>query len=68
MYHVNGNDDIPNGLALCKTHHWLFHKGLLTVSSHYRVMVSGQIEVERPEGVVSGLRRREIILPGEARK
>ena len=32
------NDDVRNGLALCKIHHWLFDKGLISVDEHYRVL------------------------------
>jgi putative restriction endonuclease len=62
------NDDVRNGLALCKLHHWLFDRGLMTVDKHYRVKVSKTIEKEKPELIVSGMERKEIILPQEMEK
>jgi putative restriction endonuclease len=34
------NNDIRNGLALCKNAHWLFDNGLWTISDNYDVIVS----------------------------
>ncbi len=62
------NDDIRNGIALCKIHHWLFDKGLMSVDPHYRVIVSKSIERERPENIISRLHKNEIIMPEESVK
>jgi putative restriction endonuclease len=59
------NDDIRNGVALCKTHHWLFDKGLMSVAPHYRVIVSKTIEKEIPDKIVTNYSRNELILPNE---
>ncbi|MBJ6802718.1 HNH endonuclease [Geomonas propionica] len=37
------NDDVRNGLALCKLCHWAFDKGMMCVSSDYNVLTSRQI-------------------------
>lgn len=58
-----GIDDIRNGLALCKMHHWLFDRGILSIDSHYRVLVSKSIENEHPENIISHFHRQDIILP-----
>ena len=34
------NDDVSNGMALCRNHHWAFDQGLWTLSSNYDVLVS----------------------------
>ncbi len=34
------NNDLRNGLALCKNAHWLFDKGLWTISDQYRIIVA----------------------------
>ena len=34
------NDDVSNGMALCRNHHWSFDQGLWTLSSKYDVLVS----------------------------
>jgi putative restriction endonuclease len=62
------NDDIRNGMALCKTHHWLFDKGLMSVDPHYRVIVSKTIEKEIPDKIITNYSKNEIVLPGEAVK
>ena len=54
------NDDVRNGLALCKVHHWLFDKGLISVDEHYRTLVSGAIEEEEPDDPPWSLKAREI--------
>lgn len=38
------NNDIRNGFALCKNHHWCFDKGLITVDRQYRINVSSLVE------------------------
>lgn len=35
-----GNDSVRNGLALSKTVHWLFDRGILAVGDDYRIMES----------------------------
>jgi len=55
-------------MALCKTHHWLFDKGLICVDQHYRALVSKAIEKEEPERLVSRFRGREILLPDTAER
>ena len=67
-FHKFQNDDIRNGLALCKTHHWLFDRGLLTLDDSYRVMISPSIEEEMPRGAVTRFRKKEICLPREEEK
>jgi len=62
------NDDIRNGLALCKIHHWLFDRGIITSDERYRVLISPTVEDEEPSGVLTGLRRRELILPEKAER
>jgi len=34
------NNDVGNGIALCKNAHWLFDNGLWTLSDDYRVLVA----------------------------
>jgi len=36
---AGGRDVVPNGLALCKLHHWAFDSGWLSVSDNYEVLV-----------------------------
>jgi hypothetical protein len=48
----NGNDDIENGLALCKNAHWMFDEGLRSVRDDGRVVLSLQRFTENgPDGL-----------------
>ena len=48
----NGNDDIANGLALCKNAHWMFDEGLWSVRGDGRVLLSPQRFTENgPDGL-----------------
>lgn len=38
-----GADDVRNGFALCKRHHWAFDKGLFSVGDDRKVLVSDQV-------------------------
>lgn len=35
----DGADDIQNGIALCKFHHWAFDTGWATISDDYRIVI-----------------------------
>lgn len=51
-----GSDDVRNGLALCKLHHWAFDTGWLSLSDDYEILVTeapdrnGYHEFKRLEG------------------
>ena len=38
-----GRDDIWNGLALCRLHHWAFDVGWLTLRDDYTINVSSKV-------------------------
>ena len=40
---LDGVDDIRNGLALCKSHHWAFDQGLFSISDEYQILVNQKI-------------------------
>jgi len=44
-----GTDDPRNGLALCKTHHWMFDNYLLTIQPDYQIKLSGWLRKEGKE-------------------
>ena len=65
-FSVSHNDDIRNGISLCKSHHWAFDAGLIAVSEDYRVVVSPAMAEQGPTALLlAELRDREIWLPGE---
>lgn len=39
----SGSDDVRNGLALCRKHHWAFDQGLFGLNDDYTVLVSPRI-------------------------
>lgn len=39
----NGKDDILNGLALCRLHHWAFDVGWFTLEDDYKILSSRRI-------------------------
>jgi hypothetical protein len=41
---LNGKDDVWNGIALCRLHHWAFDVGWFTLSNDFQLIVSGQLE------------------------
>jgi putative restriction endonuclease len=34
------NDDITNGMALCRNHHWAFDQGLWSIDTKFKIMVA----------------------------
>jgi putative restriction endonuclease len=60
------NDDIRNGMALCKLCHWAFDEGMVGVSDRYDVLISRQIAVDpNVPGTLMTLAGRGIIGPKE---
>jgi putative restriction endonuclease len=49
------NDDIQNGIALCRNHHWAFDNGLWTLSDYFKVIVAnGKFLDEAPNQMPLG--------------
>ena len=40
----NGKDDLLNGLALCRLHHWAFDVGWFTLEDNFKILASGKIK------------------------
>jgi len=63
-YAVYNNDDVRNGLCLCKNHHWAFDRGLITVDDDYHIMVSSFLDERRPtEWRLTELEGKRIRIP-----
>ncbi|MBI5632673.1 MAG: HNH endonuclease [Nitrospirae bacterium] len=63
-FSVSANDDIRNGIALCKLHHWSFDEGLLSIDENYRVMTTPLLSAQRPtEWLLTELSNKQIMLP-----
>lgn len=65
-FSVSKNDDPRNGLCLCRSCHWSFDEGLLSISSKYEVVTSPQLTANNnlPSYIVT-LAGRGIIHPIE---
>jgi putative restriction endonuclease len=58
------NDDIRNGMALCRLCHWGFDEGMIGVSDSYKVIVSRSIRIDpNVPGLLLTLSDRTIIPP-----
>lgn len=42
-HRANGKDDILNGLALCRLHHWAFDVGWFTLDDNFKILASENI-------------------------
>ena len=61
---VSQNDDIRNGMALCKLCHWGFDEGLMGVSDAYAVIISRQVaQTHNTAGALLNLADRSILGP-----
>jgi putative restriction endonuclease len=61
---ISKNDDIRNGMALCKLCHWAFDEGIMGVSDGYTVITSPQINLTKNvPGLLMTLADRAIIPP-----
>ncbi len=41
---LDGVDDIRNGIALCKFHHWAFDSGLFSLTDELKIIISSKIK------------------------
>ena len=63
-FRISKNDDVRNGISLCKLHHWVFDKGLISLSTTYQVLVSPLMSNRRPtEWMLTELQDKSILLP-----
>ncbi len=64
---VSKNDDIRNGMALCKLCHWAFDEGIMGISDSYTVITSRQISLTpNVPGLIMSLAGRAIIPPDDS--
>ena len=55
-HHVNGKDDIWNGIALCRFHHWAFDAGWLAILDDFQVIPSKHVNsLDQRMGVMHGV-------------
>ena len=67
-FSVSYNDDIRNGMSLCKLHHWAFDTGLISLDDDYQVIVSPLMSEQGPtDGMLTQLRDKRIWTPEDDR-
>lgn len=58
------NNDVRNGISLCRLHHWAFDEGLISFSDTYKVIVSELMSERGPtEWKLTTLSGKGILLP-----
>ena len=63
-----GSDDPRNGIALCRFHHWVFDRGLFSLSDQGTIMVSSRIsDFSDNPGVMKTYEGLEALAPTDAR-
>ena len=63
-FRISKNDDVRNGISLCKLHHWVFDRGLISLSETYQVLVSPLMSDRRPtEWMLTKFQDKSILLP-----
>jgi hypothetical protein len=64
---VRGTDDPRNGIALSKSAHWAFDRGLFTISDQYEVVVNPKLtNVSVAKFPALEINRRKILLPQDS--
>ena len=65
-FSISRNDDVRNGVSLCKLHHWAFDIGLISLNKTYKVIVSELMSEQGPtEWLLSELEGKTIWLPND---
>lgn len=59
----NGSDDLRNGIALCRFHHWAFDEGLFSIKDDYSIIVESRIRNDKNYEEISSFESRKIVLP-----
>ncbi len=65
-WHISQNDDLHNGMALCRLCHWTFDEGLVGVSANYLVQLSKELRVSKNlPGHLLTVENRQILGPAK---
>lgn len=59
----NGTDSIRNGLALSKTVHWMFDRGLVSIDSDYKILTAGSSVPDQMKTLF--LKSGEVLIPDD---
>ena len=61
----NGPDSVRNGIALSRTVHWLFDRGLISLSNDYEIMAASKKTIKQTGGLI--IPGKSINLPDDMR-
>ncbi|MFC1751645.1 HNH endonuclease [Patescibacteria group bacterium] len=59
----NGSDDLRNGLALCRLHHWAFDGGLFSIDENLKIIISPEIIDDEEYEEIWKYQDRELNIP-----
>jgi len=62
---LDGNDDLRNGICLCRLHHWALDAGWLSLADNYKVIVRNDLPPTEDYEFIRVARGREISLPAK---
>jgi putative restriction endonuclease len=62
-----GSDDVRNGMALCRSHHWAFDNGIISVDASRRIIVKPTLLQNSANSALSALNGRPLFAPSEDR-
>ena len=58
------DDQVDNGISLCKNHHWAFDQGWFAIDDNYRIIVANDLEEESPNAKpMKDFHSQTILLP-----
>lgn len=61
------NNQISNGIALCKNHHWAFDRGLFTIDDNYKIIIANNFEEISPHAkAIKNFHGERLLLPSES--
>lgn len=58
-----GANDARNGIALCKSHHWAFDKGLFWIDDNRKIYVPSVVRIMKENKDISRLHGRKLLSP-----
>ena len=61
----NGSDDLRNGIALCRLHHWAFDGGLLAITDDRKILIRAEIKGQDDYLQITQHEGESILLPSE---
>jgi putative restriction endonuclease len=64
---IGGVDDVRNGLALCRNHHWAFDRHLLTVDHSLQIELTPRAPSTNTAGWLTSLQGRSVMSPNDKR-